>query len=141
MAYFTEAEMKATYTTKKINELLADGGTASALKFSLARTKAQNEVDLHFGVKFPVPLSDPVPNDAKMAAIHIAVYNLAKGKSLVTETIKTNYGEAMQDLKDIRDNKRVVKELSEADPIGEVFSTSTNKTKAFGAQGMRGYDR
>lgn len=101
MPYAQIADIRALYGETAL--LVADRagqGTPDVIAVDTALAAASDEIDLHIGVRYELPLATP-PTILRQLCIDIALYRLALDAAMLSEEARRRYEDARATLKSI----------------------------------------
>jgi len=106
MPYATQADIEALYGADALTGVAdRDGdGVADAGAVAAALVRASDEIDLHVGAAYALPLAATPPQLVQLAC-DIALYRLALDGGVRTDEHRTRYDDAVAVLKRIADGK------------------------------------
>lgn len=106
MAYAAQADIEALYGADALAGVAdRDGdGVADGAAVAAALTSASDEIDLHVGAAYALPLAATPPQLVRIA-VDIALYRLALDGGVRTEEHRVRYDDAVATLKRIADGK------------------------------------
>ncbi len=100
MAYATMDDIVELYGPDALFAADRDGdGEADAAAVARAIEDAGEEVDSYLGVRYPVPLSDPVPGLVRKFAVDLALYRLAMTADVISDAVRARRDDAVDHLK------------------------------------------
>jgi phage gp36-like protein len=134
MAYSTLTDILKVIPEVTVIQLTDDvaANSVDEAKVDEAIALADGEIDTYVGVKYPVPLTAPVPAIIRGISCDITIYKIYKRRlEEVPETRETSYRDAVKLLKEIRDGKMPLP-IADVDPAAS-FASGVLVTSHFGS--------